>query len=213
MSDYACFGGLCACVSVVCFTGSLLAQGLLLWEIDPNRDTCEELALETLAATGANLIVYLLGCLSFGSACLRGWGVWCGQGLAGLSALVVVLTARLTLFVHEAHLICAADLVSTSIPKNDLLVDEDTRGTLGAHAWVALLLFGVGVLLQQYSILCDCDDPCDPRSRVQPCDDPCADPCKDPCGDPCRDPCGERVPMMPKRNVRRVYVLRGDLRA
>ena len=97
--DRACCGGLCACISIVCFAGSLLAHGLLVWEVDPMRDTCEELAYETLAALGANLIVFVLGCLSTGAAV----DAWWGQILAGLSALVVILSSRLTLFVHEAE--------------------------------------------------------------------------------------------------------------
>ena len=216
--DRACCGGLCACISIVCFAGSLLAHGLLVWEVDPMRDTCEELAYETLAALGANLIVFVLGCLSTGAAV----DAWWGQILAGLSALVVILSSRLTLFVHEAHLLCAADRANApALPQNDLLVDEDVRGTLGAHAWAALLLFGIAVLLQQYSLLSGCDDPCDdpcppaPRrqwvraytDRPPPCPPPCPTPCEDPRA-PCPPSRDERAPMVrgAPRKIRQIYV-------
>ena len=154
---------------------SVALHAWLLIEIGAGRSTCEELVYETTAALGTNIALLLLGCLH-GMYSSREEKL-CGDGygtllLAAVSAIVVILSSRLTLFVHEAHLICAAD--APHVASTDLLRDADTRGMLGGLAWGALLLLGVALLLQHCKPWWsdDCDDDCGRYSREDPCDCP-----------------------------------------
>lgn len=157
------------CLSASLYVLSVASHAWLLIEIGAGRSTCEELVYETTAALGANVALLLLGCLH--GVYARREEKLCGGSyatllLATVSALVVILSARLTLFVHEAHLICAADV--PHVESTDLLRDADTRGMLGGLAWGALLLLGVAVLLQHCKPWWDddCDDcDCEPEKK------------------------------------------------
>lgn len=152
------------CIAVSLYTLSVVAHVWLLVQLDPNRETCEELLYETYAALGVNVSMLVLGCLHgmYKKSYISCVDSYITLLLATVSALLVILSSRLTLFVHEAHLICAADVAH--VTSDDLLRDKDKRGMLGGIAWLALLSFGVGVLLQHFN-LDDCDEDCDTGSR------------------------------------------------
>jgi hypothetical protein len=159
------------CLSASLYTLSVATHAWLLVEIDAGRTTCEELVYETTAALGANAALLLFGCLHGVYAKRSGMGSCFGSYatllLATVSALVVILSSRLTLFVHEAHLICAADVAHVT-SSTDILVDADKRAMVGGLAWGALLFLGVGVLLQHCKPWWDedCEDVCD-KCRVE----------------------------------------------
>lgn len=173
--------GLCASASL--YVLSVVAQIWLFVGLDPDRSTCTELIYESGAALGANALLVLLGCLH---GCMPGYTAWMRGGatllLATVSAVVVILAARVTLFVHEADKLCAADVtVNTSLPKTDVLRDKETREMLGTLSWAALVFFGAAVLAQhcktwwveedcEYDSVCPtCPDSCEcpPERRMR----------------------------------------------
>ena len=183
------------CVPITLFAFSLAAHVWLLVRLDPARDTCQELIYETSAATATNGLLFVLG--SCHVVCQGAYDRWlsgCSRLLLStLSALVVILSARLTLFVHEADVLCHVSL-NHSLPADDVLVDLASREMSGALSWAALVFFGAAVLLQEcgradcsasYEPVADCDQglpvrPCPPPCPPRDCPPPCPpQPCDD----------------------------------
>lgn len=175
-----------SCVSISLFVLSLVAQVWLFVELDPGRDTCEELVYESGAALGANALVFLLGCLRSFPSGYTGWLEGCGTlVLAAISAVAVILASRVTLFVHEANVLCAADVTAnTTLPKTDLLRDTETREMLGGLSWAALVFFGAAVLLQHCPSWWG-DEDCDYASVSTACPPKCSPECPPQCPGQC----------------------------
>lgn len=135
---------------------SVCMHGWLLVEVDPSRDKCTAIANESVAVLSFNLLLLLVGA-AHGYArrrddlrdCLE---AFMPLGSSALAAIVLILASRLTLFVYEAPLICAADV--PVVDAGDFLRDSDRRDRAGAAAWLALVLLGLALLLQHAGINC-----------------------------------------------------------
>lgn len=139
---------------------SVCMHAWLLVEVNPSRDTCTSIAYESVAAVSFNLLLLLVGAAH---GCSRGRGdlkecldAFMPLGSSALAAIVLVLASRLTLFVYEAPLICAAD--TTQVEADDLLMDSARRDRAGAAAWLALILLGLALLLQHAGVKCIVDN-------------------------------------------------------
>ena len=161
-------------LSIFLFVLSVAAHVWLLVEVDVSRTTCTDLLYETIAALSVNASILALGVLRgfCGFRCLGGAATLV---LATLSAGVVVMSSRVTLFAYKADAICAAD--KSVVAADDILRDADRREFAGMLAWAALVLFAGAVLLQHCGSLCqdECDDPeelCDPCEKYPDCELP-----------------------------------------
>ena len=218
------------CVSITFFFVSLASHLALLVRLDPGRDTCRELIGEASATLGLNSALFILG--SFYVLCSGAYDEWMSgysrMVLSALSAVVVILSARLTLFVYAADAICPVDLHKHSLPADDVLVDASSREMSGALSWIALVAFGAAVLLQEfdreecnvtYEVVADCDGPtpCPPNTNGQPCPpytngQPCP-PNTDCYGRPCPpSTSGQPCPPSGNDSSRRILVLQPQLR-
>lgn len=151
---------------------AVLAHAWLLIEVDPSAPVCKGLVYETFAVVSVEVLVILLGCCGI----LRSL-------LVPLSAVVVVLASRLSLYVESSRKICLADIHDAK--SSSLLLNDDVYERSMLASWIALIVFGLGLLLMHCdSVSCgmfDCFG--------------CFSPSHDDCDDPCADK-NERLPMV-----------------
>ena len=153
---------------------AVLAHVWLLVEVDPSAPVCKGLVYETFAVVAVDALVLVLGCCGI----LRSF-------LVPLTAVVVILSSRLSLYVESSRRICLADIHKAKT--SSILRDDDVHDRAMLASWFALVLFGLGLLLMHCdSVSCgmfdcfgcfsprrDCDDPCEEVERlpmVRSCD-------------------------------------------
>lgn len=141
---------------------AVLAHVWLLVEVDPAAPVCKGLVYETFAVVAVDVLVIALGCCGV----LRSL-------LVPLTAVVVILSSRLSLYVESSRRICLADIHVAKT--SSILKDDDVYDRAMIASWLALVLFGLGLLLMHCdSVSCGMLD-CFGCFSKQDCDDPCAD--------------------------------------
>ena len=139
--------------ALLCIFVSVATQGWLLYEVGGTaRVACEFVGTEALVALVSSSTLVLVG--------------YCCRGLpgktffsAGVSAVVLLLLARLTVEIPESHKLCA----SADYPADDIVASADTRDRANLAAWLSLAFLAVGLLLLHCgkgvgASLCSCLD-------------------------------------------------------